>query len=39
MNVFDRKMKKMQKNWAASLEEGHQYDYLRDEVTGLDSAN
>lgn len=34
MNVFDRQMKKKQKNWAASLEDGHQYDYLRNEVTG-----
>lgn len=39
MNVFNREMKKKQKNWAASLEDGHQYDYLRDEVTGPDSAN
>lgn len=37
MNVFNREMKRRQKNWAASLEDGHQYDYLRDEVrlTGL----
>lgn len=33
MNVFDRQMKKKQKDWAASLQDGHQYDYLRDEVT------
>lgn len=32
MNVFNREMKKRQKNWAASLENNHQYDYLRDEV-------
>ncbi|KAF7659025.1 hypothetical protein LDENG_00003620 [Lucifuga dentata] len=32
MNVFDRAMKKRQKNWAASLQNSHQYDYLRDEV-------
>ncbi|XP_042372743.1 arginine-hydroxylase NDUFAF5, mitochondrial-like [Plectropomus leopardus] len=32
MNVFNRDMKKQQKNWAASLQDGHQYDYLRDEV-------
>ncbi|TWW59145.1 Arginine-hydroxylase NDUFAF5, mitochondrial [Takifugu flavidus] len=32
INVFNREMKKKQKNWAASLEDAHQYDYLRDEV-------
>ncbi|MEQ2266988.1 NADH dehydrogenase [ubiquinone] 1 alpha subcomplex assembly factor 5 [Xenotaenia resolanae] len=32
MNVFNREMKKRQKNWAAVLQDGHQYDYLRDEV-------
>lgn len=32
MNVFNREMKKKQKNWAASLQDGHQYDYLRDQV-------
>ncbi|KAM9856547.1 arginine-hydroxylase NDUFAF5, mitochondrial isoform 2-T3 [Aulostomus maculatus] len=32
MNVFDRSMKKRQKNWAASLQDSRQYDYLRDEV-------
>ncbi|XP_031732472.1 arginine-hydroxylase NDUFAF5, mitochondrial [Anarrhichthys ocellatus] len=32
MNVFNREMKKRQKNWAASLQDGDQYDYLRDEV-------
>ncbi|XP_074552499.1 arginine-hydroxylase NDUFAF5, mitochondrial [Halichoeres trimaculatus] len=32
MNVFNREMKKKQKNWAASLQDGHHYDYLRDEV-------
>ncbi|KAK5926033.1 hypothetical protein CgunFtcFv8_021637 [Champsocephalus gunnari] len=34
MNVFNREMKRRQKNWAASLQEGNQYDYLRDEVGG-----
>ncbi|XP_071359537.1 arginine-hydroxylase NDUFAF5, mitochondrial isoform X1 [Trachinotus anak] len=34
MSVFNREMKKRQKNWAASLQDGHQYDYLRDEVGG-----
>ncbi|XP_074485996.1 arginine-hydroxylase NDUFAF5, mitochondrial [Sebastes fasciatus] len=32
VNVFNREMKKSQKNWAATLQDGHQYDYLRDEV-------
>ncbi|XP_051237291.1 arginine-hydroxylase NDUFAF5, mitochondrial isoform X1 [Dicentrarchus labrax] len=32
MNVFNREMKKRQKNWAGSLQDGQQYDYLRDEV-------
>ncbi|XP_026179653.1 arginine-hydroxylase NDUFAF5, mitochondrial [Mastacembelus armatus] len=32
MNVFNREMKKRQRNWAAALRDGHQYDYLRDEV-------
>lgn len=32
INIFNRVMKKKQKNWAASLEDAHQYDYLRDEV-------
>ncbi|XP_024123208.1 arginine-hydroxylase NDUFAF5, mitochondrial isoform X2 [Oryzias melastigma] len=32
MNVFNRQMKRRQKNWAASLQDGQQYDYLRDEV-------
>ncbi|XP_049899769.1 arginine-hydroxylase NDUFAF5, mitochondrial isoform X1 [Epinephelus moara] len=32
MNVFNREMKRRQKNWAASLQDGHQFDYLRDEV-------
>lgn len=40
INVFNREMKKKQKNWAASLEEAHQYDYLRDEVrTGTDPVS
>ncbi|XP_078805179.1 arginine-hydroxylase NDUFAF5, mitochondrial isoform X1 [Oryzias latipes] len=30
--VFNREMKKRQKDWAASLQDGQQYDYLRDEV-------
>uniref|UniRef100_A0A7N5ZRI6 Methyltransferase type 11 domain-containing protein n=1 Tax=Anabas testudineus TaxID=64144 RepID=A0A7N5ZRI6_ANATE len=34
MNVFNRDMKKRQKNWAATLQDGNQYDYLRDEVGG-----
>uniref|UniRef100_A0A3Q3QDM1 Arginine-hydroxylase NDUFAF5, mitochondrial n=1 Tax=Monopterus albus TaxID=43700 RepID=A0A3Q3QDM1_MONAL len=33
VNVFNREMKKRQKNWAASLQDSHQYDYLRDEVS------
>ncbi|XP_037328016.2 arginine-hydroxylase NDUFAF5, mitochondrial [Pungitius pungitius] len=32
INVFNRDMKKRQKDWAAALRDGHQYDYLRDEV-------
>ncbi|XP_014851272.1 PREDICTED: NADH dehydrogenase [ubiquinone] 1 alpha subcomplex assembly factor 5 [Poecilia mexicana] len=32
MNVFNREMKRRQKNWAAVLQDGHQYDYLREEV-------
>ncbi|KAM8842853.1 arginine-hydroxylase NDUFAF5, mitochondrial isoform 1-T1 [Synchiropus picturatus] len=32
MNVFDRVMKRRQKNWAASLPNPEQYQYLRDEV-------
>ncbi|KAM3864898.1 arginine-hydroxylase NDUFAF5, mitochondrial [Diretmus argenteus] len=32
MNVFDRTMKRKQKSWSASLQDGHHYDYLRDEV-------
>lgn len=40
INVFNREMKKKQKNWAASLEDTHQYDYLRDEVrTGTDPVS
>uniref|UniRef100_A0A1A7XNP8 Arginine-hydroxylase NDUFAF5, mitochondrial n=1 Tax=Iconisemion striatum TaxID=60296 RepID=A0A1A7XNP8_9TELE len=34
MNVFNREMKRKQKNWAASLQDSHQYDYLRNEVGG-----
>ncbi|XP_005813535.1 arginine-hydroxylase NDUFAF5, mitochondrial isoform X2 [Xiphophorus maculatus] len=32
INVFNREMKRRQKNWAAVLKDGHQYDYLREEV-------
>lgn len=32
MNVFDREMKRRQKNWAAALQDHHLYDYLRDQV-------
>ncbi|XP_022070148.2 arginine-hydroxylase NDUFAF5, mitochondrial [Acanthochromis polyacanthus] len=32
MNVFNRDMKKRQKQRVAALKDGHQYDYLRDEV-------
>ena len=32
MSVFDREMKRRQRKWAASLQGGQQYDYLRDEV-------
>ncbi|XP_008276560.1 arginine-hydroxylase NDUFAF5, mitochondrial [Stegastes partitus] len=32
MNVFNRDMKKRQKQWSAALKDAHQYDYLRDEV-------
>ncbi|XP_069787929.1 arginine-hydroxylase NDUFAF5, mitochondrial isoform X2 [Narcine bancroftii] len=32
MNVFDRQMKRRQKNWAASVGEKRQCDYLREEV-------
>lgn len=35
MNVFNREMKRRQKNWAASQPDRHQYDYLRDEVGTL----
>uniref|UniRef100_H3BAF0 Arginine-hydroxylase NDUFAF5, mitochondrial n=1 Tax=Latimeria chalumnae TaxID=7897 RepID=H3BAF0_LATCH len=34
MNVFDRKMKRRQKNWAASLEDSDKFQYLREEVCG-----
>lgn len=30
--MFNREMKRRQKNWAAVLQDGHQYDYLREEV-------
>lgn len=32
LNVFNREMKRTQRNWAASLKDRHQYEYLRDEV-------
>ncbi|XP_061087671.1 arginine-hydroxylase NDUFAF5, mitochondrial isoform X1 [Conger conger] len=32
MNVFDRNMKRKQKNWASMLPDTQKYDYLRDEV-------
>ncbi len=32
MNVFDRSMKRRQKQWASSLLDSDKYDYLRDEV-------
>ncbi|TSK18051.1 Arginine-hydroxylase NDUFAF5, mitochondrial [Bagarius yarrelli] len=32
MNVFDRNMKRKQKQWAATLPDSQKYDYLRDEV-------
>ncbi|KAM4771958.1 arginine-hydroxylase NDUFAF5, mitochondrial [Rhinophrynus dorsalis] len=31
-NVFDRQMKRKQKNWAASQPDAQQYDYLKEEV-------
>lgn len=35
MNVFDRNMKRKQKNWAAALQDAEQYDYLRTEVISM----
>uniref|UniRef100_UPI00398F2ED3 arginine-hydroxylase NDUFAF5, mitochondrial n=1 Tax=Pristiophorus japonicus TaxID=55135 RepID=UPI00398F2ED3 len=32
VNVFDRKMKRRQKNWASSMPESAKYDYLKEEV-------
>ncbi|XP_072907371.1 arginine-hydroxylase NDUFAF5, mitochondrial [Hemitrygon akajei] len=32
MNVFDRRMKRRQKNWAVSMDENKRCDYLREEV-------
>ncbi|XP_041068155.1 arginine-hydroxylase NDUFAF5, mitochondrial isoform X2 [Carcharodon carcharias] len=32
MNVFDRKMKRRQKNWASSIPGSGKYDYLKEEV-------
>lgn len=34
LNVFDRKMKRKQKNWAATRMESEKYEYLRNEVSG-----
>ncbi|XP_075452174.1 arginine-hydroxylase NDUFAF5, mitochondrial isoform X1 [Ascaphus truei] len=34
LNVFDRHMKRKQKNWAASLPHSQKYDYLREEIGG-----
>ncbi|XP_043912092.1 arginine-hydroxylase NDUFAF5, mitochondrial isoform X1 [Protopterus annectens] len=34
LNVFNRPMKRKQKNWAASLLDGEKYDYIREEVSG-----
>ncbi|XP_037104456.1 arginine-hydroxylase NDUFAF5, mitochondrial [Syngnathus acus] len=31
-NVFDRSMKKRQKEWANAVRDSHKYDYLREEV-------
>ncbi|CAI9567000.1 unnamed protein product, partial [Staurois parvus] len=31
-NVFDRSMKRKQKNWAASQDNTQEYDYLKEEV-------
>lgn len=39
MNVFDRQMKRTQKNWAAALRDRNQYDYLRDEVGACNHDN
>ncbi|XP_048456531.1 arginine-hydroxylase NDUFAF5, mitochondrial isoform X2 [Rhincodon typus] len=33
MNVFDRKMKRRQKNWASSIPGSERYDYLKEEET------
>ncbi|XP_038662865.1 arginine-hydroxylase NDUFAF5, mitochondrial isoform X1 [Scyliorhinus canicula] len=32
MNIFDRKMKRRQKNWASSIPGSERYDYLKEEV-------
>ncbi|XP_008314706.1 arginine-hydroxylase NDUFAF5, mitochondrial [Cynoglossus semilaevis] len=32
MNVFDRRMKRRQRDWSAKQQDSHLYDYLRDEV-------
>uniref|UniRef100_A0A667XQM2 Arginine-hydroxylase NDUFAF5, mitochondrial n=1 Tax=Myripristis murdjan TaxID=586833 RepID=A0A667XQM2_9TELE len=32
MNIFDRRMKRQQRSWAASLQDSSKYDYLREEV-------
>ncbi|XP_036604005.1 arginine-hydroxylase NDUFAF5, mitochondrial isoform X2 [Trichosurus vulpecula] len=34
VNVFDRVLKRKQKNWAAQQLEHHKYDYLKEEVGG-----
>lgn len=33
LNVFDRKAKKLHRDWSASQENGKMYDYLKDEVS------
>lgn len=35
MNVFDRNMKRKQKQWAASLEDPDKYEYLKNEVAWI----
>lgn len=37
-NVFDRSAKKLQRNRAALDPNPHLYDYLKDEVSDLDSS-
>lgn len=31
-DVFDRNAKRLQRNWSASLEDGHEYEYLKSEI-------